>query len=84
MDPDILILEEPTSAVDAHTESRIAVALHRARQGRTTVVLSASPLVLDQCDEVALVVGGRVVAVGRHRVLLRDEPRYRNHRDQHG
>ena len=77
VDPDILILDEPTSAVDAHTESRIAVALHQARQGRTTVVLSASPLVLDQCDEVALAIDGRVVAVGRHRVLLRDEPRYR-------
>lgn len=78
VDPDVLILDEPTSAVDAHTESRIAAALREARHGRTTVVLSTSPLVLDQCDEVALVLDARVVAVGAHRVLLRDEPRYRD------
>lgn len=77
VDPDILILDEPTSAVDAHTESRIALALRQARAGRTTVVLTASPLVLDQCDEVALVLDARVVATGPHRVLMRDEPRYR-------
>lgn len=77
VDPDVLVLDEPTSAVDAHTEARIAVALRQARNGRTTVVLSGSPLVLDQCDQVALVLDTEVVAVGAHRALLRDEPRYR-------
>ena len=62
---EILILVEPTSAVDAHTEARIARRLREARRGRTTVVMTASPLVLDQADRVALVVDGRVVAIGR-------------------
>ncbi len=75
-DPDILVLVEPTSAVDAHTEARIAERLHRHRSGRTTVVTTASPLMLDYADEVALVERGKVVAVGRHRDLL-DDPRYR-------
>jgi ABC-type multidrug transport system fused ATPase/permease subunit len=77
VDPPILVLDEPTSAVDSHTEARIAAALSEAREGRTTVVLTNSPLVLDRADEVALVLDGRVVATGRHRQLLRDDPRYR-------
>ena len=75
-DPDVLVLVEPTSAVDAHTEARIAERLRLHRAGRTTVVTTASPLLLDQADEVALLDEGRVVAVGRHRDLMED-PRYR-------
>ncbi len=75
-DPEILVLVEPTSAVDAHTEARIASRLHAHRRGRTTVVTTASPLMLDYADEVALMQDGRVVAVGRHRDLM-DDPRYR-------
>ena len=51
---EILILVEPTSAVDAHTEARIAQRLREARRGRTTVVMTGSPLVLDQADRVVL------------------------------
>jgi ABC-type multidrug transport system fused ATPase/permease subunit len=76
-DPEILVLVEPTSAVDAHTEARIADRLAAARRGRATVVCTTSPLVLDRADRVALVAGGRVVAQGTHRDLLDTEPRYR-------
>jgi ABC-type multidrug transport system fused ATPase/permease subunit len=76
-DPEILVLVEPTSAVDAHTEARIADRLAAARRGRATVVCTTSPLVLDRADTVALVAGGRVVAEGTHRDLLDTEPRYR-------
>jgi ABC-type multidrug transport system fused ATPase/permease subunit len=75
--PEILVLVEPTSAVDAHTEARIAERLHAARAGSTTVIMTASPLVLDRADTVAYVEGGRVVAVGAHRELLRQHPAYR-------
>ncbi len=67
---EVLVLIEPTSAVDAHTEARIARRLADARRGATTVVVTASPLVLDVVDEVALVAGGRVVATGTHRDLV--------------
>ena len=75
--PEILVLVEPTSAVDAHTESRIASRLRAHRAGRTTVVTSSSPLVLDAVDEVAFLRGGRVVAVGTHADLLDRDAAYR-------
>jgi ABC-type multidrug transport system fused ATPase/permease subunit len=71
------VLVEPTSAVDAHTEARIADRLRDHRAGRSTVVLTASPLLLDRVDEVIFVAAGRVVATGKHRDLLENEPRYR-------
>ncbi|MET8565076.1 ABC transporter ATP-binding protein [Streptomyces flaveolus] len=76
-DPEVLVLDEPTSAVDSHTEARIADGLRRLRSGRTTVVFTSSPLLLDRADRVALVYEGAVVAVGEHRELIDGEPRYR-------
>jgi ABC-type multidrug transport system fused ATPase/permease subunit len=76
-DPEILVLVEPTSAVDAHTEARIAARLRAHRTGRTTVVATSSPLVLDVVDEVAYLRGGRVVAVGTHQELLARNAGYR-------
>ena len=77
-DAEILVLVEPTSAVDAHTEARIARQLRDFRAGSTTVVVSTSPLVLDQADTVVLIADGRVQAVGKHRELLRTNPTYRD------
>ena len=77
LDPEVLVLVEPTSAVDAHTEARIASRLRAHRAGRITVVTSSSPLVLGAVDEVAFVQQGRVVAVGPHDQLLDEVPDYR-------
>ncbi|WP_314177637.1 ABC transporter ATP-binding protein [Streptomyces winkii] len=76
-DPQVLVLDEPTSAVDAHTEARIAQSLREVRAGRTTVVFSSSPLMLDQAEQVVLVRGGEVLASGRHRELLHTHAAYR-------
>ncbi|MFJ3835878.1 ABC transporter transmembrane domain-containing protein [Streptomyces sp. NPDC090054] len=76
-DPEVLVLDEPTSAVDSHTEARIADGITALRTGRTTVVLASSPLILDRADRVVLVHEGRALPAGTHRELLRDEPRYR-------
>jgi ABC-type multidrug transport system fused ATPase/permease subunit len=75
-DPEFLVLVEPTSAVDAHTEARIAARLGDARAGRTTLVCSTSPLVLDRADHVLFVEAGRVVAEGTHGELVRSSPGY--------
>ncbi|MFD5787521.1 ABC transporter transmembrane domain-containing protein [Streptomyces sp. NPDC127037] len=76
-DPDTLVLDEPTSAVDSHTEARVAAGIKELRAHRTTVAFSSSPLLLDLADRVALVDGDTVVAVGTHRELLGTEERYR-------
>ncbi|KOU07818.1 ABC transporter permease [Streptomyces sp. NRRL F-2295] len=76
-DPQALVLDEPTSAVDSHTEARVAAGIAKLRRGRTTVAFASSPLLLDAADRVVLVHEGSVVAVGVHRDLLRTEPRYR-------
>ncbi|WP_448760483.1 ABC transporter transmembrane domain-containing protein [Actinomyces oricola] len=66
-----LVLIEPTSALDSHTESRVAQRLHDARRGRATVVVTASPLVLEACDEVLLLdEGGSLLTRSTHRQLL--------------
>ncbi|MFF0224746.1 ABC transporter transmembrane domain-containing protein [Streptomyces sp. NPDC004629] len=76
-DPEVLLAVEPTSALDAHTEATVARRLRAARTGRTTVVTTTSPLVLDRADTVHYLVDGKVTATGRHRRLLADEPGYR-------
>ncbi|MGW0846148.1 ABC transporter ATP-binding protein [Streptomyces sp. NPDC002787] len=76
-DPEVLLAVEPTSALDAHTEARVAQRLRAAREGRTTLVTTTSPLVLDHADTVLHLVDGKVAATGSHRELLAAEPGYR-------
>ena len=75
-DPDVLVLVEPTSAVDAHTEARIAERVPAYRRGRTTILTTVSPLWLHQADRVVLLKDGKAVASGKHQELMRN-PDYR-------
>jgi ABC-type multidrug transport system fused ATPase/permease subunit len=77
VDPPVLILDEPTSAVDAHSEARIAARIRELRGGKTTVIFSSSPLILDTASKVALLVENKVVATGTHQELLRTNEIYR-------
>jgi ABC-type multidrug transport system fused ATPase/permease subunit len=77
LEPEVLVLVEPTSAVDAHTEARIAERLRAARSGRTTVVTTTSPLVLARADVVSFLVDGRLVAEGTHTELMGRSAAYR-------
>jgi ABC-type bacteriocin/lantibiotic exporter with double-glycine peptidase domain len=76
-DPEVLIAVEPTSALDVHTEALVAARLKVVRAGRTTVVTTTSPIVLDRADVVHYLVDGRVVATGRHEELLATQAGYR-------
>jgi ABC-type multidrug transport system fused ATPase/permease subunit len=63
--------------VDATTEATIADRLRAHRTGRTTVVVTSSPLLLDRADRVVFLSGGSAVASGTHRELSAREPAYR-------
>lgn len=78
-DPDVLVLHDPTTAVDAVTEQAIADGIRRLRGagGRTTVVLTSSPALLAAADRVVLVVDGRVQSEGTHRDLVHAHSEYR-------
>ncbi|MGD3109088.1 ABC transporter transmembrane domain-containing protein [Streptomyces sp. YGL11-2] len=76
-DPEVLVLDEPTSAVDSHTEARIADGLRKIRAGRTTLVLTSSPLLLDRADQVVFLQDGKATGAATHRELLRTHPDYR-------
>lgn len=66
----ILIGIEPTSAVDSHTELRISKALYNERRGKTTVIVSVSPIILHQADRVIFLdKTGHVIATGTHAEL---------------
>jgi len=75
-DPDVLVLDEPTSAVDAHTEAIIGERLGALRSGRTTVIFTTSPLLLARADRVAFVDDATVVS-GTHSQLMDTHARYR-------
>ncbi|HEY2791512.1 MAG TPA: ABC transporter ATP-binding protein, partial [Micromonosporaceae bacterium] len=72
-DPEVLLAVDPTSAVDAHTEAAMVSGLREARSGRTTVVTTTSPLVLDHADRVIFLVDGVLAGTGTHADLLADD-----------
>ncbi|MCP3812152.1 ABC transporter ATP-binding protein/permease, partial [Mycobacteriaceae bacterium Msp059] len=75
-DPDILVLHDPTTAVDAVTEQAIADGIRRLRppSGRTTLIVTSSPALLATADRVVVVADGRVRAEGTHRELTDSDP----------
>ena len=77
VDAPITILDDPTSAVDAHTEARIASRIFELRRGMTTVVFSNSPLILDKADRVILLSKDVFQIEGSHHELLATSDEYR-------
>lgn len=69
-DPPVLVLHDPTTAIDSVTEARIATGLRRVRSGRTTIVLTTSPALLAEADEVVFIEAGVVTDVGTHTELM--------------
>lgn len=76
-DPDILVLHDPTTAVDAVTEQLIARNLAALRRGRTMIVITSSPALLDAADRVLVLDGGVITAEDTHRNLLATDEGYR-------
>lgn len=76
-EPPVLVVHDPTTAVDTVTEARIASGLREFREGRTTIVVTNSPALLAVTDHVILLDAGRVGAEGTHADLVRTDATYR-------
>jgi ABC-type multidrug transport system fused ATPase/permease subunit len=74
---EVLVLVEPTSAVDTHTEGRIAARMRAVRGEGLTLIASTSPLLLERADLVYLVLDGHVVDQGLHQDLVERSASYR-------
>ncbi|AQT75784.1 ABC transporter ATP-binding protein [Streptomyces sp. fd1-xmd] len=75
-DSDVLVLHDPTTAVDAVTEQLIARNIARLRRGRTTLVITSSPALLDAADRVLVLDDGVITAEDTHRNLLATDQDY--------
>ncbi|MBT2526581.1 ABC transporter ATP-binding protein [Streptomyces sp. ISL-99] len=77
-DHPVLVVHDPTTAVDTVTESRIAGRLRELRRGRTTLLVTTSPALLAVTDRVVVLDGGTVTADGRHPELVAQDAAYRS------
>jgi ATP-binding cassette subfamily B protein len=75
--PRVLVLDDPLSALDVHTEALVEEALARVLAGTTGLVVVHRPSTLALADRVALLEGGTISAVGTHGELLASVPAYR-------
>ena len=76
--PQVLILDDPLSALDVHTEERVTRALSEILAGVTALVVAHRPSTVALADRVALLDGGVIAATGSHRELMASEPVYAN------
>ncbi|MBA8952753.1 ABC transporter transmembrane domain-containing protein [Actinomadura namibiensis] len=76
-DAPVLVLHDPTTAVDAVTEARIADGIRALRTGRTTIVVTTSPALLAVTDRVVLLTGGRAADTAPHAELVDRHDDYR-------
>ncbi len=74
--PEVLILDDPLSALDVHTEERVTQALHEILADATALVVAHRPSTVALADTVALLSGGVIAARGSHRHLLASSPEY--------
>jgi len=75
--PRVLVLDDPLSALDVHTEAQVETALRRVLASTTALVVAHRPSTVLLADRVALLVDGRIAAVGTHSELLASVPQYR-------
>ncbi|MGV9692751.1 ABC transporter ATP-binding protein [Streptomyces sp. NPDC003444] len=74
--PRFLVLDDPLSALDVHTEARVEAALREVLRETTALVVAHRPSTVMLADRVALLSGGRITAVGTHQELLRSSEEY--------
>jgi ATP-binding cassette subfamily B protein len=78
LDPALLLLDDPTAAVDPETEHEIVSAMEAAMRGRTTFVVAHRPGMLRRASWILVLEGGRIVQSGTHEALMREAGYYRD------
>lgn len=81
--PHVLVLDDPLSALDVHTESLVEQALRRVLATTTALLVVHRPSTVALADRVALLEGGTITAVGTHSELMATQPSYRAVLSQH-
>ncbi|MEO9238446.1 MAG: ABC transporter ATP-binding protein, partial [Jatrophihabitantaceae bacterium] len=76
--PRVLVLDDPLSALDVHTEAQVERALRRVLGQTTALIVAHRASTVLLADRVALLAGGRITAVGTHRELLATNDSYRD------
>jgi ATP-binding cassette, subfamily B, bacterial len=76
--PQVLLLDDPLSALDVHTEAKVTRALSSVLSMSTALIVAHRPSTVLLADRVALLADGVIAAIGTHRELLDHEPRYRH------
>jgi len=76
-DPAVLVLDDPLSALDVHTEAEVEAALRRVLRRVTALVVAHRPSTVQLADRVALLADGHIAAVGTHVELLAEVGEYR-------
>jgi len=76
--PSVLILDDPLSALDVHTEEMVSRALRQVLAGTTALIVAHRPSTVALADKVALLADGAIAALGTHAELLRTNARYRD------
>ena len=76
-DAAVLVLHDPTTAVDTVTEARIANGIKEMRRDRTTILVTTSPALLAATDRVVVLTEGRITTIGTHQRLIHDDESYR-------
>jgi ATP-binding cassette subfamily B protein len=76
--PEVLLLDDPLSALDVHTEAKVTAALADVMATSTSLVVAHRPSTVLLADRVALLADGVIAAIGTHHELLATEPRYRD------